>query len=906
MILPIAAVALALMLIYALGICIRFPHIRRIAAREIAQSKMAALLTVAGLSVGIALITLVVSVRFGIEGSEEDYHRQHFGPIVAEAPAIEQPLLSNPYFSSDEMRTMLESAGDSSSKLLPIVSYAVTLLPSSSVSGERRTEPLSNVLVIGTDLTEAMRWDPALSGTGLLSTRLGADRIVLSRTAAERLSVQEGDTVLALDLNNRAISFEVEKVVREAGLTGYRGYQLADATAIVDSDSARKLFGLPAGSYTSAVGSTFPRPPWTSESVKAGAMQSLSFSPFYATSFFGIIQMNAILMSLILTINLFRLIVEERKRGMLVLRSIGFSRLDLKRIVRLEGLGYAVMAGLAGGAAGIGLSSWMLRSVNAYTAVDSGLTLRISGPTSFKALLVGVSIGIGVVFVCVWLVSQLTLSRSLLTVAAVELGGKRARSSRSETFHTWFALLSLVYSLLLVLLLAVPSVRRDWFVGVDLFDWGIGIGVLLPVVVYSGVRWLEWGCRAALMLLRRATALAGILNLVARQLQSNRLRSGLLILLFACVTFFSSFSQVISVYIQEVLVRYDARADMGGYDYYAEDIRPATSAQLERYVQQAGFSQDESPVVASVLRLPWKESAYRKLPIHGIDGSYAAATTLEAAPFSERSPSDPWREVAEDKDAIVVSAAALRFMNNNGWKPAGDEAAFDLNGSKVKKRIVGVVEDSEYAYPGTSGVWLNAGELMALGQGQKELHSIFFLRFPSISIAKELREKTAQALGKSNVPTLRSAADYEVGYMANIGSQLVLFERFNLLALSIGVAGLSVVMLRSSRMRKDQLGMLRAIGIPPAHLRLYLWLEGALTAAFGTALGFGAGAYSAFVIIEPQTLETPEGFLFSFPAERLIATGALVILVIVVATFWTARSVYQVSAAAATRNHTAS
>ncbi|WP_027086169.1 ABC transporter permease [Cohnella panacarvi] len=896
MMLLIGLTPLVLLLLYVVWLNLRFPHIRRIAAREALLNKPTTLLTIVGLSISTALITPLLSMLTTYSASTDRFVREHLGNIAYEVPAIQQPVLPNHYYEPEDMRSMLQSVSGEASDLLPIISYALTLSRGSDASTERL---LPSVLVVGTDMAQALDWDPGLRELNW-PERLAEDRIILSSAAANQLNAKPGDSVRVLDLDNRKVGFIVDRVVAERGLTGYLGVQRAEATAIVSADAARKLFHLPEDTYTSAVGSSFPAPPWQTVYVKEEAVRTASDAnpTSYAAYFFGVPIINAFVMSIILTINLFRLIAEERKTGMRTMRTLGVSRLDLKRIMRLEALYCAGLACSIGGLAGAALTAWIVKGYSRFFDFAGESELLLNPGTLIESAIIGMSLGVGVVFACMWVVSQRALSyREMGTVHAKR---RVAQTSSGSHLHAGLSGILLLLVVFLVSLTAIPSVREAWFEGGDFATMSITAFLLIvPGIGYAGVRWLEWTCRIALAVLRRASGAFGMLNLGLSQLKANRVRTGLLLILFCSVSCLASFSTVLADYNNRLIEQTDSRTATGGFDYYAEDIRVVSSEQLLVALNEVGFPQEEFPQAASLVRLPWEESEWRGYMIGGVDAAYASANELPIVPdySGESHASDPWMTLLEDPDAIIVSTGALSFLG--GWGLFGAQEAttvtFNVNGHEVSKRIVGVVDDERLSYPAQPGIWMNAHEVLRLGERAKKRHSAIFLRFDNAELARQWQSDTATALARFNVSPLNSAVNENAGYFLNIGLLLSLFERFNLVALAIGITGLAVVTLRAAKLRKRELGVLRSIGIPPRLLRMYIWTEGFLTGAFGSLLGYAAGGYFAYAICEPQWRIDAAGTNFVPPTPRLFIVLAIILFTVAMTTFWTARSVYKVS-----------
>ncbi|WP_324617933.1 ABC transporter permease [Cohnella cholangitidis] len=897
---------LVALLLYALCISLKYPHVRRIAVRELNLRKFSSVLVIVGLSVCIALITLVFCIRYAFQERSNAYLEKPAEAIKYEVMAIHQPHLQKPYFTDEDMGDLL-ATDEGDPNIWPIVSYAVTLFPASELDQD---VILPNVLVIGVDPAVAKSFNPEGSKADWPST-LGENRIVLSESAADRLNARAGDYVQLLDHHNRKHAFQVEQIQEDEGLLAYRGFQKADATAIISLERARSLFDLPSGSYTSAIGDLHVPPPWHSRYIQQDTPLSLEGVSSFGVYFFGIINSTAIAMAIILTINLFRLIAEERRFGTGVMRSIGFSRLDLKRILRLEGLCYALFSGLLGSAAGTGLAAWVMGSNRRLFGQEMWLDQIITWQTGLKAMLTGCSIGTCILFGSVWMVSQISLRNSAQTepVGAI----RRAPSKGAYAFHYGFSFIILTLTLSLVVLISIPEVRQSWFDGVDLLLWSAGLFLVIPLLIYGAVWWLEWGVGLVLWLSSKVPACYAMLNLALNQLKGHRIRTGLLMLMFCLVCCFVSFSTVLSNYIHVVVTQSGNREATGGYDYFAEDARVIASEQLKSYLDEIGYPEERYPEYASVVRLPWRESEWRGFEINGVDRRYAQTNRLSVTPRREGDGDGAslWNKLASDPDAVIVSTSTLSFIESQNWKRDNDEIVFRINGQTIRKRIIGVANEGtnewnagSIAYPATIGIWMNEQEVLRLGRNAKELNSVLLLRFDSAAIGREWQERSELGLARFNVYPLRSAVDEDVWFYRDVGLLFALFEKFNYLAMAIGIAGLAVVMARLVKMRKRQLGVLRTLGIAPNLLQLYVVAEGVLLSIFGSSLGFVVGGYYGYVLCKSQISDMVLGFRFGFPIFKLLLLFISFAILILVSNLWSVRYVYRVSPIESTKHLT--
>src|SRR5690606_18260942 len=219
----------------------RDPHLRRVAVRNLTVRKSTTVFTVIGAMTGTALITTSLLLTGSIQASVDRFFEEQFGRIVSDLSADGQKGLKRSYMTAEDVRHIERLAEkENYDRVLPTVGLTVTL-----VKPDEKGRPLllsPRTYVHGWDPAAAEKFDPEAAKE--IPSDLAAGEIVLSDRAANRLEAREGDRLLVLDAGGRKQPFTVKKVVAERGLTGYRGLEKAQATALVSLDAARILSGI--------------------------------------------------------------------------------------------------------------------------------------------------------------------------------------------------------------------------------------------------------------------------------------------------------------------------------------------------------------------------------------------------------------------------------------------------------------------------------------------------------------------------------------------------------------------------------------------------------------------------------------------------------------------------------------
>jgi ABC-type antimicrobial peptide transport system permease subunit len=129
-----------------------------------------------------------------------------------------------------------------------------------------------------------------------------------------------------------------------------------------------------------------------------------------------------------------------------------------------------------------------------------------------------------------------------------------------------------------------------------------------------------------------------------------------------------------------------------------------------------------------------------------------------------------------------------------------------------------------------------------------------------------------------------------------------LLESFSFLAVVIGLAGLMVIMFRQVQERKQQLGMMRAMGIDKKLVYWSIFSEGFIIAILGILIGTGIGVYAGSLTIKPfGDAKKLAKYQELFPTFKILLYFVLALLISIFGSFLPARKALTVSPVEATR-----
>lgn len=303
----------------------------KMAWRNLMSQRRQTLLTIAGGCIGTALIMASIIFYQSFDESGSRWLKKHYGPIDWEL----RPPNNNSFFTSEELLTIKQFLEPHQLQQLPAVTFETQV---SKVDGNLQSVRKGmRYLGIGLDFSQASIFDPE---NPLWNLSLSEDQIVLSEAIAKPLEIMEGDTVTLTDVKGEEHFFQVKKVVKEEGISGYRGSSSTEGTLVMELSPARMLAGLSDqaitsiftgisdNSLTKTIPSYFPVPSPLFEVIE---QKRLDFNQVQIMKkkqrpiFVGC-SITAIMAGAVLMIQILFMLADSRKETTAILRAIGFQR----------------------------------------------------------------------------------------------------------------------------------------------------------------------------------------------------------------------------------------------------------------------------------------------------------------------------------------------------------------------------------------------------------------------------------------------------------------------------------------------------------------------------------------------------------------------------------------------------
>jgi putative ABC transport system permease protein len=909
---------------------VRRRSLRRMALRNIVRRPVEALLVVGGAALGTAIITSAFVVGDTFDASTRDFGRTDLGPVdetidvsdVGQLDAIAADLRSDPPTATDGV--------------LPLVGAMVA-----TRAGDH-AEPRVHMAELDLDAARTFGSAPATTGLADAGPTPDGDEVVINERLADDLRVAAGDSIEMFAYGQeRALT--VRTVAPQIGLAGYADMYVAPGTIAGLTGAAPGSAPGPASGaeppfgqvLVSNTGGVFDgeartdqvvgdlerrlgdRPGVEITTIKRDLLEDASDGASEIRSLFTVMGTFSALVGVLLLVNLFVMLAEERKSELGMLRAVGMKRNHLVRLFGLEGGLYSLAAAVLGAVAGIGVGKVLVLTIESIIATDDDMTFVFDVEPS--SLAIGALIGLAISLLTVWgtsariarlnvirairelpepavrKVSRVRLALGALGMVAgglllnAGLSGKSAiptlvgpaiaAASAVPLLGRWLPRrpviavaggLSVLWAVFAIPL--VPDVFDD--AGIEMF---VAQGVVL---VGGAVALVSQGDRAWAWLADRLADRGGIAGRLAVAYPlARRVRTGMLLAMFSLVIFTMTFMSAVSDanLAQAPDIASDAAA---GWDLWADSspTNPLSPADVEADGDVAAVS----TLTRGTADLELSKAGARPegdteaWPVSGFDTGWLAPGTPELSERLDRYADDraAFDAVATDGGLAIAPESLLEGEGPPGPSDLelGDTvtATNAATGEQRSYTVVGLL-DEDWTWNG-----LLLGRDAATGLlGDRAVENRMYVEVAPGADAEAVADRiTADQIAHgADASTFLAAVQEEMQEMQGF---FRLLQGYLGLGLLIGIAGLGVVMVRAVRERRRQIGMLRAMGFSSALVRRAFLAEAGFVALQGIVLGIGLGLVVSYQLLHSDVMGEP--LPFSVPwlavAVLLVVPGA--------------------------------
>ncbi|MFC4783845.1 ABC transporter permease [Nocardioides sp. MAHUQ-72] len=636
--------------------------------------------------------------------------------------------------------------------------------------------------------------------------------------------------------------------------------------------------------------------------------QGATFLSLFST--FGTFTITA---GILLIFLVFVMLAAERRGEMGTARAIGTQRRHLVQMFLFEGAAYDVLAAAVGAVLGLGLSVVMVRLI-AGALSESGLVTiryRLTWTSLLVAFSLGALLTLAVVTIAAWRVSRLNIVAAvrnlpqpprrrrrrygwLLAAGCVALGALLVASAYSSK-----SAVALLVGGSLVLVALVPAIRSlggserlaYTVAGVGVLAWnllpfsvykdlvpdlqmGFDVFVIVGLLLVAGATWvLVYNLRpmlnAVMWVFGRSRRAVPVLKTAIASPLRNRFRTGATAGLFTLVVFTLVTGAATSGSFLAALD--DEETFGGGYDITAQTSPLSPIPDMGAALAAApGIDPRDITTWAGQSYVPMDarqagDRSYVGYVVRGLDDSFLHTTTYGFATRAAGYSSDRavWDALAKHPGLAVVDAFSVPrranwgagtvsdfqlhgfFFEDQSFAPVPVEVRDTQSGRTMRLKVIGVLADNvPYAMLGIS---TSQRTLAPLGAAAAPTVWYFGVR-DGVDPVTEADRLEASFLDSGMQATAQSEALHDA-VSASLTFQYLILG-FLALGLVIGVAALGVISARSVVERRQQIGVLRAIGFQARMVQMSFLVESLLVTLVSVVVGSVLGLWVAFNVIQ--------------------------------------------------------
>jgi putative ABC transport system permease protein len=642
------------------------------------------------------------------------------------------------------------------------------------------------------------------------------------------------------------------------------------------------------------------------DALKEADSAGAAFMSLFTT--FGSFSIAA---GILLIFLIFVMLAAERRSELGIARAVGTRRAHLVQMFLFEGMAYDLIAAAVGALVGIAVAYGMVIVMAGAFAATTDIHIGYSVKPA--SIVVAYAIGVLLTFVVVvfssWRVSRMnivTAIRSLpkpLTpktrrrrwlpgVAGLLLGGLLAASGASskDAVVLGLGIALVILSLVpLLRLLRVPERAVHTGAGLALIVWfalpisrwllgdlkmNFSIFLLGGLMIVIGATWtIMYNADVLLGALGgtfgRLKSVAPVLRMATAYPLRSLFRTGVTLAMFTLVVF----TLVVGATTTGSFVNAfnDVDAFGGGFDVRATSSPSAPIVGMRGALARGnGLSPADFRLVSSVSTLPVQArqlgttAQAESYVVHGADTTFLAHTTygLGARARGYTSAAAVWRALRDHPNLAVVDqsvvprkanwgapAADFRltgfYLEDKTFAPVKIAVRDPQSGRQTRLTVIGVLSDSSPELMG--GIWTSQRTLAPVFGGRVLPTTFLFSLKPGVDPgATAAKLESAFLANGMQADSLRKLLSDAVGASLTFNRLIMGFMG---LGLVVGVAALGVITARAVVERRQQIGVLRAIGFSRRMVQMSFLIESSFIALTSIVVGTGLALVVAFNVI---------------------------------------------------------
>ncbi|MEX2246595.1 MAG: FtsX-like permease family protein [Dehalococcoidia bacterium] len=704
--------------------------------------------------------------------------------------------------------------------------------------------------------------------------------------------------------------------------------------------------------------------PWRAATTKKNLVEQAAEVSSFMVTFFVLLGLFAIAAGMLLIFLIFVMLAAERRVEMGMIRAVGTKRRHLIQMFMSEGMAYNVLAAAVGCALGIAVSLVMVRIMAVlFAAFDVSIKFHVTPRSLVVSYSLGVVLTFLTVVFSSWRISSLNIVAAIREISdsaskrpglwSLSFGIAGCVVGALLMWLGWVTELAFPFGAgwslfvvggALVLRFAGLPARPVftamglvmlffWLLfagnnvpGVDRLDGDIEMFFLSGVtMVIAGTFVLVYNADLMLALLTRvggrfSRILPSIRTAVAYPM-ANKFRTGMTIAMISLVMFALVMMSTMNANFDRLFLSDEAE---GGYEVVVTENpnNPIDGAVIAAVGGTGGGGTitgvDDVRLannrVAEVRPKPkgTEETDWEEYGIAGPTESFIESNevTFDIRARGLETDADVWAELARNPNAALIDSFAVitggfgigfHLDGIDPTKAVMDPVTVqvhDVTRPEIVREVQVIAVISLKASAIYDGLFLSPQAFDAVFPEPES--SVHFVRLAegadSGEVAKEI-ERSMASLG-AQADSLRDLIDEQQQQSAGF---LYLLQGFMAIGLFVGIAAVGVIAFRTVVERRQQIGMLRAIGYTRGAVALSFLMESAFVTLLGVVSGITLALLLAFQLVKTDDFVTGGVDSFYIPWVQILGIGGFALVASLVMTIVPSRQASSIPIAEALR-----
>ena len=682
----------------------------------------------------------------------------------------------------------------------------------------------------------------------------------------------------------------------------------------------------------------------------------------FMTTFFVIFGLFSIAAGMLLIVMIFVMLAAERKPELGMARAIGTKRGHLIEMFLSEGMAYNVLSALVGAGLGVLVAFGMARIMaRLFAEYNFNIEPYVTPRSLIVSYSLGVVLTFITVTFASWRVSNLNIVRAIRDIPEPKTGRMGWRwlatgiagivfgallvllglnSDHAFPFALGFSLITFgvaiglrfiglrerpvftaLCGLLLVVWALVAGGRLEFLFGT--LDGGVEMFFLSGVAMVAAATFvLIYNADLALALVSRlggmfGTALPAMKMAIAYPL-ADKFRTGMTVAMISLIIFALTMMSTMNLNFNRVFLADSAR---GGWDVIVDENPSNQIGDLGAALRSAGSSvpdqfraQGKAGIAANSQVRGSATGEFKRYPIWSVDAGFVDGGDVPLSSRATAFESDQavWQALKTRRDVAVVDRFTIlqggfgfddgEFVHISGIDPNAKEFApvtiavrNPVSGQTADVQVIGVIDFG--ASGSFFGIYLPESAFNDVFSAPLTYRDFVGLQDPgrSRTVAREI--EAALLPTGVQAESLKQQIEHDQALTRNF---FLLMQAFMGLGLFVGIAAVGVIAFRTVVERRQQIGMLRAIGYKRGTVALSFLLESSFVTLLAIASGVGLAVWLSFFLITSDQFPA-SGATYTIPWLRIFEISALTFLASLVMTYVPSRQAAGIPTAEALR-----